>query len=393
LGLAYVPLGNPTPDSFGMERRPFDEKYGSSLVALDAATGRPRWHFQTVHHDLWDQDIPAQPTLIDLPTAKGRVPALLQPTKRGELFVLNRETGQPVFPVEERPAPQKGAVPEEHLSPTQPYQTGVPSFAGPNLQESSMWGITAIDQMMCRIKFRESRYEGPSTPPGLTHAIVMPGSIGGMEWGGVAVDTTRNIAIVNSMIMPNRTLLVPRADAEKQGITRMDNRDKKFQELLVTVGLAQEQTPYALVLGPFLSPLFVPCNQPPFGKLSAVDLTTGKLIWTQPFGTARELGPMGLRSHLPLTIGTPNMGGAVATQTGVFFIAAAQDRRFRAYETATGKELWSVPLPGGGVATPMTYRSPASGRQFVALAVGHDGVRATAGNYIMAYALPKTAGK
>jgi quinoprotein glucose dehydrogenase len=386
LGLVYIPLGNPTPDYFGAQRRSFDEQYNDALVALDADTGRPRWSFQTAYHDLWDHDIPAQPTLADIPSADGTVRAIIQPTKRGELFVLNRATGAPIFPVEEHPVPQRGTVPEERLSPTQPYSVGLPSFRGAVLVEHDMWGITPLDQLWCRVRFRKTRYDGPATPPGLTPSLEMPGSGGGSEWGGASVDTSRHIAIINSNIWPTDVQLIPRAEADRLGLKPFSAEDtpKSF-------GVKQPQfgTPYAAHIGFFMSPLGVPCKQPPYGRLSALDLRTGKLIWTRIFGTARDLGPLGLRSRLPFTIGTFNDSGSVATRSGVFFIGAAEDRRLRAYETATGKLLWEVSLPGGGDATPMTYMSRSSGRQFVVIAAsGTDGVHVGRYDYVMAYALP-----
>ncbi|TAL01273.1 MAG: membrane-bound PQQ-dependent dehydrogenase, glucose/quinate/shikimate family [Rhodospirillaceae bacterium] len=393
LGLVYVPLGNPTPDYFGAQRRPFDEQYNDAVVALDATTGKPRWSFQTAHHDLWDYDNPAQPTLVDYPTANGVVHALLQPTKRGELFVLDRATGVPLSPVEERPAPQTGSVPEEQrISPTQPFAVGIPSFRGADLVEGDMWGITPLDQLWCRVKFREARYDGPLTLPGLTPSIATPGYLGGMEWGGVAIDTGRHMVIVNSNLVPNYPRLVPRAEAEKLGLKPFTAGHAS--EMSLGMKYPQEGTPYGMLTGPFFSPFKIPCNHPPYGRLSAVDLTTGKLIWTRVFGTSQELGPMGIRSHLPLPIGTPSRGGAVVTQSGLFFIGASTDRSLRAYETATGKLLWQASLPGGGSATPMTYVSPDSGRQFVVIAAsGFDSVHVTKGDYIVAYALPRNEGK
>jgi quinoprotein glucose dehydrogenase len=391
LGLVYVPTGNAPPDYFGGNRRPFDDQYSSSVVALDVVTGRPRWSFQTAHHDLWDYDVASQPTLADYPTAHGVVHALLQPTKRGELFILDRATGVPLYPVEERPAPQRGKVPEEQLSPTQPFSVGLPSFRGADLVESEMWGITPLDQLWCRIKFREARYEGPFTPPGLTPAIQMPGVFGGMEWGGVAVDITRNIVVVNSNSVPNYPQLLPRAEADKLGLKRFSPENLKINLVGLKRGSPQEGTPYGLRRGDgFLSPLQVPCSRPPYGRLSAMDLKTGKLIWTRVFGTARDIGPFGIPSLLPLPLGTPNVGGAVVTQTGLFFIGATQDRYLRAYETVTGRLLWQARLPAGGNATPMTYLSPDSGRQFVVIAAGgHRGVASKMGDYLLAYALPK----
>ena len=392
LRLVYVPTGNAPPDYWGVYRRPFDEKYASAVVALDAENGRPRWVFQTAHHDLWDYDIPSQPTLTDIPTAEGAVPAVLVSTKRGELFVLNRVTGDPIKAVEERPVPLAGALPEETLSPTQPFSVGVPSFLQPRLTEASMWGITPLDHLWCRIKFREARYEGTLTPPGRKPSIQQPATSGGMEWGGVAVDVPRGIAIINTQELSSYAQLISRAEAEQRGLRRITDADSGHR----SGGLddAQEETPYAILTGPFLSPLQVPCTQPPFGRLSAVDLPSGKLLWTQPFGTARGAGPLRIRSGLPFTIGTPNIGGAVATQGGIFFIGAAQDGYLRAYKTATGEELWRYDLPAGGQATPMTYISPGSGRQFVVIAAGGSkALNAKHGNYILGFALPKAGGE
>jgi len=393
LGLVYFGLGNPTPDYFGAERRDFDEQYGSAIVALDVATGRPRWHFQTVHHDLWDFDASPQPALADVPTADGIVPAVLQATKRGELFVLDRATGKPVKTIEERSVSVTGGVPEEKdkLSPTQPFSTGMPAFGGANMVETEMWGLTPLDHLWCRVKFREARYDGPMTPPGTTISLNKAGKIGGMNWSGVSIDAARNLVIVNSSNLPNTILLIPREQADKMNVVPQKPNEGMGP---FARGLhAQAKTPYAISSGYFTSPLKVPCVQPPHGRLSAVDLATGKLVWSQPFGSAKEIGPWGMKSRLPLNIGTVNFGAAHVTQGGVSFIGATQDRTFRAYETATGKALWSARVPGLANATPMTYISPQSGRQFVVIASG--GVKGASGytGYLLAFALPKASGK
>ena len=392
LGLVYVPLGNPTPDYYGVERRPFDEHFGSSVVALDAATGQLRWSFQTVHHDLWDYDIASQPSLVDFPTGGKIVHALVQPTKRGEIFILDRETGEPIYPVVERPVPQDGKAPEEWLAPTQPYSVGVPSLGGARLTERQTWGITPLDQLWCRISFRQARYEGDFTPPGLTPALEFPGYAGGSNWGSAAIDKSRHIALFNVNFMPSYPRLITRAEADRLGVHIFDpSRDEIPDEGWKSV---QHGSPYAISTGAWLSPLNVPCHQPPYGRLAAVDLTTGKLIWSKVFGTARESGPLFIRSKLQIPMGVPNMGGGVATASGVFFIGATQDRYLRAFETATGRELWRASLPGGGNATPMTYVSPKSGRQFVVIAAGGTvGVGSKLSNRIVAYALPEATGK
>jgi quinoprotein glucose dehydrogenase len=393
LGLVFIPLGNATPDYFGANRRPFDEQYTDAVVALDAETGRPRWSFQTTHHDLWDYDIPSQPTAADIIKDGKPVKALLTPTKRGELFVLDRQTGAPIFPVQERSVPQAGKAPEDHLSPTQPYSTGLPSFRGPDLTETTMWGITPFDQLACRIKFRKARYQGEFTPPGLTPAIQYPGDAGGMEWGSVTVDVARNIVVAPTNYVAIYTRLVPRAEAIRLGLKPFTAKTAAHADEGFRV--PQEKTPYGALVGPFFSPLLaLPCNQPPYGRLSAIDLNTGKLLWSRAVGTGRDGGPLGIKSQLPFTMGTPLWGGAITTRSGLTFIGGAQDGYLRAYETATGKLLWEHRLPAGGNATPMSYVSPESGRQFIVIyAGGYGGLQTRMGDYVVAFALPKSAGR
>ncbi|HTH27178.1 MAG TPA: membrane-bound PQQ-dependent dehydrogenase, glucose/quinate/shikimate family [Sphingobium sp.] len=386
LGLVYIPTGNATPDYFGGQRRSFDDRYASSVVALDAGTGALRWSFQTTHHDLWDYDVASQPTLVDL-VIDGRIrKALVQPTKRGEVFVLDRETGKPLKSVEERPVPTGGIVPGERVSPTQPFSTGMPSFRGPDLAETAMWGITPIDQLWCRIRFKQARYDGTMTPPGTQPNIAYPGFIGGMNWGGVSVDPERGLMVANMMRVPVSVQLVPRAEAERQGIRLTVGAPGRHQR----GWQVQAGTPYAARVQPFLSPLGTPCNAPPYGLVSAVDLASGKLVWSQRLGTARDSGPLGVPSMLPLPMGLPNIGGSVVTRGGLVFIAASQERSLKALDVRTGKQLWVGRLPTGGHATPMTYRSPRSGRQFVLIAAGGNLVLNTpASDTIMAFALPK----
>ncbi|HET9630372.1 MAG TPA: membrane-bound PQQ-dependent dehydrogenase, glucose/quinate/shikimate family [Novosphingobium sp.] len=386
LGLVYVPLGGAALDFSGARRRPFDEAYSGAIVALDAATGTERWKFQTVHHDLWDYDIASQPTLVDLPVGGVIRKALVQATKRGEMFVLDRQTGQPIYPVTEHPAPQTNLAPGEWAAKTQPFSDAMPSFRGALVTEKSMWGLTPLDQLWCRIQFRQSQYDGPLTPPGLRASIAYPGFLGGSDWGGVSIDADRKLLIVNSNHVANRNILIPRAEADKLGVHPVD----LSKEQGVSHGLsAQKGTPYAVQPSPFLSLLFAPCQAPPYGRLTAVDLVSRKVVWSHPIGTARDSGPMGLASQLPFTMGTPNMGGAVTTRGGLVFIGATQDRYIRAFSSATGEMLWQARLPAGGQATPMTYTSAKSGRQFVVIAAGgHLMLNTKIGDYIIAYALP-----
>jgi quinoprotein glucose dehydrogenase len=383
LGLVFAPTGNTTgSDYYGALRRPFDEKYSSSVVALDAETGVVRWAFQTVHHDLWDYDVAPQPVAVDLPASWGSRRALLQATKTGEIFVLDRTTGVPLFETAELPAPTAGAVPQERVSPTQPASPRLPSFRGPDLDERAMWGLTPLDQLWCRIEFRKARYDGIYTPPGVTPFIQYPGILGGIEWGSVSVDAGRMLMIVNASRIANYARLIPRAEADREG--------RKPEGLGGHYGQRpQIGTPYAVSNPPFLSPLGVPCQNPPFGTLSAVDLETGRLAWTRRLGTARDSGPFGIPSLLPFPLGTPNIGGSVTTRSGLVFIGAAQDRYLRAFEVETGRELWRARLPAAALATPMTY-AVASGRQFVVVAAGGADPRiAGKSDYIVAFALPE----
>lgn len=386
LGLVYLPIGNTNgSDFYGGMRRDFDDAISSSVIALDAETGRLRWKFQTVHHDIWDYDVPSQPTLVDLPTPEGTRLALIQPTKRGEYFVLDRITGEPIKQVEELPVPQGGAAAGERLAPTQPYSTGMPSLRGPELREADMWGITPIDQLFCRIHFARSRYEGDFTPltPG-TPTIVAPGYGGGSNWGSVSVDIDRGILISNVNRMPSRMTLITRAEADRQGVSVYAGAGPPSS------ARPQVNTPYAITGGPFLSSITgAPCTRPPYGVLTAMDLATGRVIWTTPVGTARDTGPFGISSGLPLNMGTPLVGGSLVTRGGLTFIGATQEHSFRAFDTATGELLWQTRLPGGGNVVPMSYRAPRSGRQVVVIAApGNGGVRSQRSTKLLAYALP-----
>ena len=383
LGLVYAPTGNATPDYFGGHRTPDDDRFSSAVVALDAASGSVRWVFQTTHHDLWDYDVPAQPTLADLPNG---IPALIQPTKRGQIFILDRRTGRPVFPVEERPVPQ-GAVPGERLSPTQPYSAALPAFGGPRPSEKSMWGLTPIDQALCRIRFREARFDGDMTPLATDRpTLTWPGYLGGVDWGGISVDKRRGLLIVNNNQVANYNRLIPRADADRLGIKPMTAAH------MSDVGgpAAQKGVPYAAQITPFLSPLAIPCQQPPYGMINAVDLRTGKMVWSRRFGTSRDSGPMALPTVLPIPMGVPNIGGSLVTASGLVFIGATQEHAFRAYDVASGRELWKARLPAGGNANPSTYWSAKSGRQFVIIAAGgHGAMLSGSSDALIAYALPK----
>ncbi|WP_447594554.1 membrane-bound PQQ-dependent dehydrogenase, glucose/quinate/shikimate family [Stenotrophomonas rhizophila] len=388
LGLVYLPMGNSAGDYWSGSRTENQNKYATSLVAIDVNTGKPVWHFQAVRKDVWDYDMGSQATLVDYPTAAGKVPAILLPTKQGDMYVLDRRTGQLLTPAEERKVPTGGVEPGRR-SPTQLFSL-YHTLRKPDLTERDMWGITPIDQLVCRIQFRKASYEGFYTPPTADrHSIEYPGYNGGSDWGSVAVDPRRGVIVANYNDMPNYNLLVPRATADKLGwVPREDVRaDKGGAE---GAGDPQTGTPYAIDVNagwrlPFTKLL---CKQPPYGGIRAVDMRTGKTLWDRPFGSARGNGPFGIRSGLPIEIGTPNNGGSVVTASGLIFIAAATDDLLRAIDLKTGKELWHAKLPAGGQANPMIYAF--GGRQYVVImAGGHHFMETPAGDYVIAYALPK----
>ena len=389
LGLVYLPMGNSAVDYWSSTRRPEENRYATSLVALDVTTGKPRWHFQAVHKDVWDYDFGGQATLVDFPVGAGRVPALVLPSKQGDIYILDRRTGQPLFPVQERKVPQGGVEPEQR-SPTQPFST-YHTLAFPTLTERDMWGMSPIDQMICRIQFRRAAYEGPYTPPVADRrSVEYPGYNGGTDWGGVAVDPVSGVIVANYNNMPNYVRLVPRAKADRMGwAPRGEARGGSMGEGAEGAGDPQWGAPYAVdVNAGWRLPLTgLLCKQPPYGGIRAIELATGRTIWDRPLGTARRNGPFGIPSMLPMTIGTPNNGGAVVTAGGVVFIAAATDNLIRAIDLKTGETLWQDTLPAGGQATPMVYE--ANGRQFlVIMAGGHHFMETPVGDELIAYALP-----
>src|SRR5690606_12913519 len=293
-------------DFFGGHRSQASEEYSSSIVALDISTGRERWKFQTVHHDIWDYDVPAQPALYDVPDGKGGiVPALIQVTKRGQIFVLDRRTGEPLTEVVEREVPQ-GAVEGDWTAPTQPYSVGMPAIGVEPLTEASMWGATPFDQLYCRIEFRKMRYEGEFTPPGTEPILQWPGFYGGMNWGSVSVHESSGYLIVNDTRSPHRVQLVPREQA--------DQADAKDSHAGLS---AQYGTPYGAAKVTFMSPLGIPCQNPPYGTMTAMDLKTKEIAWQVPIGTVEDTGPLGIKMHLPIPVGMPTVGGPVSTSSGL----------------------------------------------------------------------------
>jgi quinoprotein glucose dehydrogenase len=387
LGLAYVPMGNSAGDYYSSLRSPAENAVSSAIVALDVNTGKPRWVFQTVHKDVWDYDIGSQPSLVEFPIGGRRVPALLVPSKQGEIYVLDRATGRSLQPVQERAVPQGGAEPGQR-SPTQPYST-YHTLAQADLREKDMWGISLIDQMMCRIQFRQARYDGRYTPPELNrHNIEWPGYNGGSDWGSVAIDPRRGVIIANYNDTSNSDMLVTRQKADKLGLFAAGDPRGAHSSSSAEGAGAMEGTPYAIeVNAGWQTPLSVLCTQPPYGGIRAIDLATGKTIWDRPFGTARRNGPWGIPSMMPFNIGTPNNGGPAVTKSGLIFVAAATDNLIRAIDMHTGKTVWSDVLPGGGQANPMIYEH--NGREYlVIMAGGHHFMKTPQSDALVAYALP-----
>lgn len=387
LGYVYLPMGNSAADYWSSSRTPEESRYATSLVALDVTTGKPVWNFQTTHIDVWDYDLGSQPTLIDFPTTQGKVPAVILPSKQGEIYVLDRRTGAPLVGVEERPVPGGGVEPDKR-SKTQPFSL-YHTLRKRDLTEQDMWGMTPLDQLACRIQFRSASYKGIYTPPEAErHSIEYPSYNGGSDWGGVAIDSGRGVMIANYNDMPNYNILVPREKADKMGwAPREDVRgDIGGAE---GAGDPQIGTPYAVNVNagwrlPFTKLL---CKQPPYGGIRAVDLKSGETLWDRPYGSARGNGPFGIRSGLPIEIGTPNNGGPVVTAGGLIFIAAATDDMIRALDIDTGDIVWQDHLPAGGQATPMVYQ--AGGKQYLLIvAAGHHFMETPAGDYVIAYALP-----
>jgi quinoprotein glucose dehydrogenase len=361
--LVFVPTGNTNPDHYGGHRDGLDY-YSSSVVALNGDTGEVVWHYQMVHHDLWDYDTPAQPTLMDLRVDGETIPVVVQVTKMGMTFVLHRETGQPVFPVEERPVPQN-PVPGEVLSPTQPFPSHVPHLLPP-LTADDAWGFTFWDKGACRDKLNEIRNDGFYTPPSLGGSVNYPSNGGGNNWGSPAIHPGEQTMLVVTWRFATTTKLTPRKDCE--GILQ-----------------AQQGTPYCVEIGIISSPLGVPCTAPPWGTLDAIDLVAGKIRWSVPLGTTRNLAPF----PFWWIKGVPGVGGPIVTSTGLVFIGASLDHFFRAHDLETGEVLWKTDLPTSANSVPMTYQVRSKGRQYVVIAAGgHWGSPNPPGDHLLAYALP-----
>lgn len=370
-GLVFLPTTSPSPDFWG-GLRPGDAAHANSVVALDGRTGRLVWAFQTVHHDVWDYDNPAQPTLGEITWRGQRREVVLQPTKQGLLFTLDRMTGAPVIPVEERPTPQGGA-PGEVLSPTQPFPTAPAPLAPNVIRPEDAFGLTAYDRGVCREAIAKARHEGLFTPPSLQGTLIYPFTGGGSNWGGLAFDPRAGVAYVNTSNAMHVVALIPkdRLKAERRAHPNWEIS-------------SQEGAPFGMSRHVLMSPFGIPCNPPPWGRLHAIDMNTGRILWSSVLGTTRDMAP-GSQWMLGKT-GTPNFGGPMATAGGLVFIGAAMDNYLRAFDAKSGRELWKGRLPGGGQATPMTYVY--KGRQYVVISAGGHGMSGTrSGDRLVAFAL------
>jgi quinoprotein glucose dehydrogenase len=371
LGLVYVPTSSPSPDFYGGERKG-DILYANSVVALRASTGEIVWHFQVVHHDIWDYDVASQPMLIDF-TRQGRsVSAVAIGTKMGMIFVLDRRTGKPIFPVEERKVPATN-VEGEQSSPTQPFPTLPRPLVPHQLKSEDAWGPTDADRKACREQIESLRNEGIYTPPSLKGTVAIPGNVGGMNWSGMSFDPVRGLLFTNTNNLPFMVKLIPRDEYQKMRENSAANRVRgEFGR--------QSGTPYALYREPLMGPSGAPCVPPPWGRMTAVDLKTGEVKWAAPLGRIPQLGIIPQSAEW----GSINLGGSLVTAGGLVFISAGMDTKLRAFDVEAGKELWAGDLPASAQAAPMTYT--ANGKQFVVICAGGHGKLGTkAGDYVIAF--------
>jgi quinoprotein glucose dehydrogenase len=381
-GLVYVPFGNASPDEVGLGRDPQSntEKFRDTLVALDLATGAFKWKFQTSHNDLWDRDNPSQPSLMELGKGADQQPAILIPTKVGNIFVLNRLTGEPILPVDQVKVSTEGGVEGERFAATQPVSKL--NFIPEALTEKSMWGLTPFDQMSCRITYNKLRYDGnPWTPATESGSLIFPGNIGVFNWGSVAVDPERQIAIAAPVRLAYKYTLIKR--------TPQTEEKRLFSEEGKPYWNENFKGEYAIHIQQFASELGIPCITPPWGRMVGVDLNTGETQWMRRIGTSKNLKTTFLPGAFPIgfPMGMVAHGGPLITAGGVVFHAATADNFIRAYDINTGETLWQTELPAGGQATPSTYMG-SDGKQYVVISAGgHGSLGTTQGDSVIAFRL------
>jgi quinoprotein glucose dehydrogenase len=370
--LVFIPTGSPSPDHFG-GMRPGPNANANSIVALRGSTGALVWSFQLVHHDLWDYDAAAQPVLTTVTRNGITTDVVMEASKTGAVFVLDRDTGVPVFPVTERAVPRSD-VAGENASATQPFPS-TPAVVPQGLRPRDAWGLTAVDRNWCERRIRSLRSDGIFTPPSLGGSIEFPGFLGGVNWGGIGVDRSRGVAIMNTIRVATVVTLLP-----------PDSIDADARAASSDAAVArQDGAPYGSRRELLRSPIGLPCNAPPWGTIVAVDLDDGHVRWEKPLGTMSDF------AHLPAprSWGSPSLGGPLVTASGLVIIAAAMDHHLRAFDTANGEQLWEAELPASAQATPMTYRVRSNGRQYIVIAAGgHHLMRTRLGDYLIAYALP-----
>jgi quinoprotein glucose dehydrogenase len=365
-GMVFIPTSSPSPDYYGGLRLGKND-LANSIVAIRAETGAVVWHFQVVHHDLWDYDIATQPVLVDVRGIK----AVAIGTKMGHLFFFNRTTGAPLFPIEERPVPASD-IAGEQAWPTQPFPTMPPPIVPSQLKAEEAFGVDDADRAACKSLVASLRHDGMFTPPSIRGTLQVPGNVGGMHWGGMSYDPVRHILVANTNHLAAMVRLIPRADYDA-------DRARSKGERIFGEYNGMRGTPYAMYRTILLSPKGVPCTSPPWGALTAIDVDKGTVRWETPFGTVSRI------PGLPPNIGSPNLGGS-ATSNGIVFIAAAMDEVFRAFDVETGKEIWHGALPASAQASPMIYR--AAGKQFVVIAAGgHGKLHTKRGDAVVAFAV------